>query len=268
MINVYFQDNKEYGAEDFNTVIGTLMSSGVVLPLADSESITPEDFNSIAAEAAEGGVIWDNTGLKVSFSDGIYYIAPGKAIMPDGAIVHSDETVQLEENRAAGFIYLARDNISYEYGFCFSESEIGDGLKLAEIDGEGVLYDRRVFAKTKLNVPFGNIYRTYNFKHDVTIPRGENDYGTEVYVETVDFGMPFKYVRFDGGTVSSADYVSDAISKTAVLSNGGRGRIEFQDGTVSQYTYLYFYLNGTAVDIYAKKFAYGAVSFDIELTFM
>ena len=271
MIKVYFKDNEEYGAEDFNTVISTLMSCGVVLPLADGENITPEDFNSLAAQAAEGGVIWDNSGLKVSCTDGIYHVAPGKAIMPDGAIVYSDEDVTIEANEGlAGFIYLSKDSVSFEYGFCFSETEIADGVKLAEVDSDRILYDRRVFAATKLNVPCGNVYRDYQLSGSVRCAAGEDNTYTEItYFQTVDFGMPVNYVRFNGGTITGSE--SSHISKTVIIGEElPGGCLNFNYDNLASTKALFFVRGeGTAIDIYARSYrGYYTVNCDISLTFM
>lgn len=175
MIKAYFEHNKEYSAEDINTVVGNLATGGVIAELTDGEINTPEALSALAGALATPGVgDHDYNGLKVTANEAGIVVSPGKAIMPNNAMIVSDESVVISAPAINGFVYLKYDTITGEYGFVFSETELTDAILLADITAEGEVTDRRTFSQTRLVPNSKNIICTITPGDEGVIDTGYN----------------------------------------------------------------------------------------------
>lgn len=150
-----FADNIEYGAEDLNKLVKSLVSSGVADPFANGIPYNAEKINDIVKTVYSDGVVPDSDStLKVSkVSDGTIAIAPGLAFFEDGSTIRITEAHQMPYTPGAiNYVYLKQDltEKNQNYPVCSVDAPSGDFVLLAEISEYGVITDKRTYAKGKV----------------------------------------------------------------------------------------------------------------------
>ncbi|MBQ4516825.1 MAG: hypothetical protein II978_08560 [Clostridia bacterium] len=150
-----FADNIEYGAEDLNKLVKSLVSSGVADPFVDGVPYNAEKINDIVKTVYSDGVVPDSDStLKVSkVSDGTIAIAPGLAFFEDGSTIRITEAHQMPYAPGAiNYVYLKQDlaERNQNYPVCSVDAPSGDFVLLAEISEYGVITDKRTYAKGKV----------------------------------------------------------------------------------------------------------------------
>lgn len=146
-----FVDNKLYGTDDINNITKNLVGGGIApFPTKDSYSIS--DLNSLSSAVVESGVCRD--GFKCSLSGNVVTIAEGVLYFENGVCLTVDEggyEVEVMPS-TAGYICAHFDDEKQEAEiiFCTQLPSIGFNVMLAEISAEGVISDKRVFARSKI----------------------------------------------------------------------------------------------------------------------
>ena len=147
-----FLDNETYIAQDVNDIFARITSGGVVF--ADT-GYTIGDLNNTQAMIATEGVVRDTNSCKVVKTDGAYKVSKGACFMNDGsAIIFDDAGYELEvEDGVLNYVYILRNNAANSIEVVVSKYP-GDenSIPLAEIDRYGCVYDRRKYAKSKLDL--------------------------------------------------------------------------------------------------------------------
>ena len=151
-----FADNEIYGADDLNAVTKRLVSSGVADSFEDGVAYNVSKLNESGEVIYTSGVVPESclTLKVVASTEGRIMINPGIAFFDDGSVIEIEAGGE-ELSYTPGvknYVYLKNDlqnnNISYPY--CGTEAPQGDFVLLAEIDENGVIFDKRVYAKGKL----------------------------------------------------------------------------------------------------------------------
>ncbi|MBR5157917.1 MAG: hypothetical protein IKW59_09150 [Clostridia bacterium] len=148
-----FADNVEYGAEDLNKLVSSLVSSGVADPFTDGEAYNAKKLNEIISGVYTGGVVPDSINtLKVSHvSDGKIAIAPGLAFFEDGSTIRITEAHTMDYVPGViNYVYLKQDlaEKNYNYPVCSTEKPAynADVVMLAEISEIKAITDKREYA--------------------------------------------------------------------------------------------------------------------------
>ena len=78
-----FADNSEYGAEDLNSLVSSLVSSGVEDGFEDGTAYNASKLNGVISTVYSAGVVPSSVStLRVTkTSDGVISIAPGLAFL-------------------------------------------------------------------------------------------------------------------------------------------------------------------------------------------
>lgn len=183
-----FADNAEYGAEDLNSLVASLVSAGVADPFTDGESYNASKLNDSVSLLYTEGVVPENINtLKVTkVSDGVISIAPGLAFFADGSTLRVTEAEVLsytlnEEN----YVYLKQDltEQNRNYPACTTEPPTGDFVLLAEISADGTITDKRMYAKGKVPGYQSNANFSMTVEKSIYVDMGTNASGT------VDFSI-------------------------------------------------------------------------------
>lgn len=181
-----FLDNQTYTAQDVNDIFKRVSWGGV--SFYDTGD-TISDLNEAGAQLADEGVIMENTdSCRVVLKDGKYLISPGFCLMHDGSSITFDEegyeiTPVLD---VKNYVYLLRNDSVNSIDIVVSETA-GDeqSVPLAEIDDKGNIYDRRKYAKAKVQLGREKGIRSYtlNFyesrgdiSETITIDLGDGDF--------------------------------------------------------------------------------------------
>lgn len=160
---VYFLDSVEksdgsydntYGVDDVNAIVSNLVGAGVA-PFPSGDTYDVSELNSLTnALVAEGSSL---DGLKVSLAENKIHIAPGIGYFENGAtIVVDTDGEELDYNVAETlYVYAEYNQALNTCGFYTSESEPVSStgiyvLILATIAAEGVVTDKRIFARSKI----------------------------------------------------------------------------------------------------------------------
>lgn len=158
-----FSDNQLIGVDDLNAITKRLVTSGVGDVLKDSSNLTVSQLNGITAIMIDGGIVPDNpTCLRVSKSGSTIGIEPGTAFFADGSFIEVTSKEKISFSKADGYVYLLNDTALGEKTIKVTESEpSGDFILLAEIS-DGVVLDKRTYAKGK--VPSYSSFSGYPLK--------------------------------------------------------------------------------------------------------
>lgn len=150
-----FTDNSEYVAEDLNSLVSSLVSSGVADGFEDGKPYNASMLNSIVSSVYSAGVVPSSVStLQVTkTSDGVISIAPGLAFFADGSTIKitSAETLSYEAG-SKNYVYLKQDLTAQNrnYPACTTSAPTGDFVLLAEISAQGEITDKRIYAKGKV----------------------------------------------------------------------------------------------------------------------
>ena len=202
----YFGDNREYGAEDIKTAMGTLVAGGgIELGLSDGENYDPSDLNKIIATAMSKGVITESSRcLRLDRKDGGYVINPGKGVFSDGGIVEIEEETAVDIYPGQYFYIAYSRMLDDVYFLAESTAQKEDSqtllIPIAYVENNGAVTDKREYVKGKIPAAAS---ATWNMLHEVefvvddtTITYG--DIGAGGYVEArhpIDGDMNFMLVQ-------------------------------------------------------------------------
>ncbi len=169
MLKTYFTDDTTYSAEDFNTAVSCLFTSGITA-VSDGANVI-DSFNAALSQAVSEGVdVYTNNSCKVYLSGGNYKINPGVCICPGGAILLIDDTYEI--NPQSGDYVYAEHNILRNTVEIVVSQTAGDSqtVPLAFINSDGSVEDRRIFATAKVGLTSANQYKnaTVDVKYYLT----------------------------------------------------------------------------------------------------
>ena len=154
--NYSFADNETYSADDLNAITKRLVTSGIEDSFADGVAYNVSSFNEQGRLLYTSGVVPETclTLKVVSDGEGKVLINPGRAFFDDGAVIEVEaggESLSYTVGEKH-YVYLKNDllNANTWYPCCTVDMPTGDYVMLAEIDEEGTISDKRVYAKGKL----------------------------------------------------------------------------------------------------------------------
>ena len=212
-----FADNSEYGAEDLNSLVSSLVSSGVADGFEDGTAYNASKLNDVIQTVYSAGVVPSSVStLQVTkTSDGVISIAPGLAFFADGSTIKitSAETLSYEAG-SKNYVYLKQDLTAQNrnYPACTTTAPTGDFVILAEISAQGEVTDKRQYAQGK--VP------GYQSNANVCMTA----------IETISFSG-----SNDGAKTFSVDLGTNNYSRVFVIANAGKegsiGVYNFTDGS-------------------------------------
>ena len=151
-----FADNEIYSADDLNAITKRLVASGIEDSFENGEPYNVTKFNEQGTLLYTSGVVPETCLTLKVISDGEekILINPGKAFFNDGAVIEIEqggETLSFVRG-AKNYVYLKNDLLNENICFpaCTVEEPSGDFVMLAEIDENGVISDKRIYAKGRL----------------------------------------------------------------------------------------------------------------------
>ncbi len=169
-ISYSFVDNKLYGTDDINNITKNLVGGGVA-PFPSKESYSLSDLNSLTSALVDSGICHD--GLKCSMVGGIVTVSEGILYFENGVCLTVGEDgyeVEIAPS-TSGYICAHFDDAKQEADIMFYESlpTSGFNVLLAEISADGIVSDKRTFARSKVGTLGRNCMVTF-------IPSEENNY--------------------------------------------------------------------------------------------
>lgn len=207
-----FLDNEAYTAQDVNDIFARVTHGGV---LFTDTGYTLGDLNASASNLSTEGVTRDPDSCRVVKKSGVYKISKGSCIMNDGTAIIFDadgQEIEIVENQT-NYVYLSR-NIAEDTIDIVVSVYPGDenSVPLAEIDDDGIIYDRRRYAKAKADIGEAGTLRNFT-AHFAPLSALRTE------TVTLDFGDEmFSYiVVWDGQRVSSSGNVEKRVANTRNL---------------------------------------------------
>lgn len=183
-----FCDNGVYGAEDLNGLVKSLVSSGVEDVFSDGVAYNASALNGIVNTLYTGGVVPETVEtLRVTKQEeGLVAIAPGGAFFADGSRIRITEAELL--SYAVGeknYVYLKQDlnEQNRSYPACTTSAPTGDFVLLAEIEADGKVIDKRVYATGKVPGYQSNVGRTLVLDYDFRVGEEETSGEREFVIE-------------------------------------------------------------------------------------
>lgn len=151
-----FADNEIYSSTDVNEITKRLVTSGIEDSFTDGVAYNVSRFNDAGSQLYTAGVVpEDCLTLKVSKAeDGKILINPGLAFFDDGAVIEIEAGGEMLSyiSGSKNYVFLKNDlrdkNICYPC--CTLDAPEGDYVLLAEINEQGIISDKRNYAKGKL----------------------------------------------------------------------------------------------------------------------
>lgn len=180
-----FLDSESYTAQDVNDIFAHLVTGGVVFGSAEN---VLEDLNNAQNALVSEGVTKDVNSCKVVKTGGIYKISKGACFMGDGsAIVFDDGGEQIEITPSVrNYVFLRRNSPANTIDIVVSQGAGEAGtVPLAEIDSDGNIFDRRRYARAKVDLNVSDRIKrfsvnftdcTYDNSETVTVDVGEGDF--------------------------------------------------------------------------------------------
>lgn len=169
-ISYSFVDNKLYGTDDINNITKNLVGGGVA-PFPTKDSYSLSDLNSLTSALVESGVCCD--GLRCSISGGSVTVSEGILYFENGVCLTVDEEgYEIEiTSETKGYVCAHFDDASQEADikFCTDIPQSGFYVLLAEISADGIVSDKRNFARSKVGTLGTNCSVLF-------IPTEENNY--------------------------------------------------------------------------------------------
>lgn len=151
-----FVDNEIYSASDVNAITKRLVTSGIEDSFTDGVAYNVSKFNEAGRLLYTSGVVPETclTLKVVEAEEGSILINPGMAFFDDGSVIEiEDGGEKLPYVKGAkNYVYLKNDliNANISYPYCGVAEPTGDCVLLAEISENGVITDKRIFARGKL----------------------------------------------------------------------------------------------------------------------
>lgn len=168
-IKYSFVDGASYGPEDINGITSSLVGAGVA-PFLTKDSYNVSDLNVLTEALVEEGVQLEGCkcaasdvgtqNMSVSVGQGIVFFASGARLEVDS----DGYTVAVTPN-TAGYIYAYFNSTLQTADILFAEelSTDGESVVLAQLTVDGVLKDKRVFARSKVGTMGTNVTLTTEF---------------------------------------------------------------------------------------------------------
>lgn len=252
MIKAYFTDDTTYSAEDFNTAISCLFSSGIKA-IGTGDNVI-DSFNDAVSQAVSEGVdTYIDNSCKVFLDGEIYKINAGVCICPGGAIMVIDDLYEIEQTVEPGnYIYVKHNVLHNTVEIVVSDTEdVTDTVRLAYINKDGSVDDRRKFAMAKVALSSSNQYKQISDADIVYY----TDYDTAVANPTItDVGFAgFNYVY----TKRTSVYSSDTENILIDVSDGKEHQI---DTNGSYNTQLYIKKQGSKLIVYGVRLINGGTT--------
>lgn len=161
-----FLDNQTYSASDVNAVLSGITTAGVVINEATNAL---NALNEAASEITDAGVVNEADNCRVIKSGDVYKINEGMCFMEDGSsIIFDAEGFEITPiNRTYSYVYLKRNTTTNSIDICVdSEPGIEPFVPLCEIDELGNIYDRRKYARAKVQTNGAGTMREFVFEVD------------------------------------------------------------------------------------------------------
>ncbi|MBQ7985925.1 MAG: hypothetical protein IJ304_01500, partial [Clostridia bacterium] len=153
-----FLDSQTYSAQDVNDIFARITQGGVVFT---DTGYTFGDLNAAQESTVTGGVTRDTNSCMVVKDGDTYKISKGACFMNDGSAIIFDEDGQEIEITpdVINYVYLVRNLVANSIDIVVSEAQgDADSIPLAEIDEDGNVFDRRKYARAKVDLATsGNI---------------------------------------------------------------------------------------------------------------
>ncbi|MBQ4086991.1 MAG: hypothetical protein IJC78_01945 [Clostridia bacterium] len=150
-----FADNTAYTATDVNNITKRLVSSGIADSFSDGVPYNLSAFNDMGTLLYTSGVVPETVStLAVSLQGNTVHIMPGVAFFDDGAAIEvtaGGHNLPCSEG-VTNYVYLKNNLESANecYPVCSATEPSGLYVPLAEISADGVVTDKRTYAKGKL----------------------------------------------------------------------------------------------------------------------
>lgn len=245
-----FLDNETYIAQDVNDIFARITSGGVVFT---DTGYTFGDLNSAQSETVTGGVTRDTNSCRVVKSSNTYKISKGACFMNDGsAIIFDDDGQEIEiTDGVMNYVYLMRNSVANSIDIVVSKFA-GDenAIPLAEIDDNGNIFDRRKYAKAKVDLATGSNVRNFtvnftnclsNASETVTV-----DVGDGAFSHLIIWGGEMEYNQTTQKREANGRNLIELKEGAEVRLNIGR-----LDGIENEL--IYFKKDGRKIHIYLLK---------------
>lgn len=159
-----FVDDESYGTEDINNITGELTGAGIA-PFPTKDSYSTSDLNGLTSALVGSGTSLDGCKCTYSAENGTVTVAQGIIFFGNGTRLRVDEdgySVGVT-NGAAGYVYAVCNTAvqTAEIKFAAALPASGDYVALCQLTADGNIYDKRVFARSKV-ATFGT-NATYEF---------------------------------------------------------------------------------------------------------
>ncbi len=180
-----FLDSEVYTAQDVNDIFARVTCGGV---LFTDTGYTLGDLNAAAGSLSTQGVTRDPDSCRVVKENGVYKISKGACIMNDGsAIIFDADGYEIEvPEKQTSYVYLSRNVVANTIDIVVS-AHPGDenSVPLAEVDYQGDIFDRRAYARAKVDIGEAGTMRNFTVHFtECTSTKSETvtvDFGDEVF---------------------------------------------------------------------------------------
>ncbi len=213
-IKYSFIDSTIYGTDDINDITRSLTGAGVA-PFVSKDSYSVTDLNVLTSALVGSGVQLDGckcTVYNAGTADMMVTVAQGIIFFESGVRLEVDEqgyTIAVPPN-TTGYIY-AHYSPSLQKADIVFDTELptdGEYVLLAELSLDGILSDKRAFARSKI----ATLGKNNTFKCNFT------PIETEILGETAGL-MSYVIAEVKGVEVSKFNYVIVRASGTINLYN-------------------------------------------------
>ncbi len=250
-----FLDNETYSAQDVNDIFARITSGGVVFT---DTGYTFGDLNAAQNGVTGSGVTRDTNSCRVVKSGDTYKISKGACFMNDGsAIIFDEDGQEIEVTKGiVNYVYLLRNIVANSIDIVVSES-IGneDSIPLAEIDEKGEIFDRRKYARAKVDLATSGSAKNFTADFTQCVSRR-----SETVTIDLEDGAFSHLIIWDGKMVyGSSTYRREANGRNLILLAEGeevRLSIGAYDGEEDEL--VYFKKDGQKLHIYLLKATNGA----------
>ena len=233
-----FCDDAVYTAADVNQITKRLVTKGVADVFTDGTPYNLSAINSMGTLLYTAGTVPEtDTSLQViKTEDGKIQILPGMAFFADGAVIEVEAGghILTPIPGVKNFVYLKNDLVNSNtcYPALSSEEPEGDVVLLCEIDENGVITDKRTYARGKLPGYASNACYTMKIEDVVSVEHGDAEekvyrLGNHTYhfLLAVQEGYVSDYERYNyciglmdltNGNIISCDYADESTNGLSV----------------------------------------------------
>lgn len=148
-----FVDDESYGTEDINNITGELTGAGIA-PFPTKDSYSTSDLNGLTSALVGSGTSLDGCKCTYSAESGTVTVAQGIIFFGNGTRlrVDADGYSLSVTDGTAGYVYAVCNTAVQmaEIKFAAALPISGDYVALCELTADGNIYDKRVFARSKV----------------------------------------------------------------------------------------------------------------------